>query len=233
MNLETIEHDSRIAASILASGIVILGVMVWFKKKFVPCCLWVWEQFTFKRDMRKWMMTNDKERETFIALYSKDSAQYKKDAKRWNTSIADIDATLKNGISHKQVELTAQLRLLMESIERPFFMCNEDGENRVVSVGYVKLLGLNTSSDLEDRLGVEFLHGELKADYLHAFEVARDSQTTFRSTVDFFNPYTKRHRGRWEITAPCEAVGKALIFTGRFEPIDDKAHEIAKKYFWE
>mgnify|MGYP003649549587 FL=1 len=148
MNLETIEHDSRIAASILASGIVILGVMVWFKKKFVPCCLWVWEQFTFKRDMRKWMMTNDKERETFIAIYSKDSAQYKKDAKRWNTSIADIDATLKNGISHKQVELTAQLRLLMESIERPFFMCNEDGENRVVSVGYVKLLGLNTSSDL-------------------------------------------------------------------------------------
>lgn len=233
MNIETIEHDGRIAASILASGIVIIGAVLWFKKKICPFCLWLWQQFTFKRDVRSWMVTNDKERNTFISIYSQDSAQYKKDAKKWNDSIAAIDATLKNGISHKQVELSAQLRLLMESIERPFFMCNEDGENRVVSVGYVKLLGLNTSSDLEGRLGEEFLHGELKADYLHAFEAARGSQTTFRSTVDFFNPYTKRHRGRWEITAPCEAVGKALIFTGRFEPIDDKAHEIAKKYFWE
>ena len=233
MNLYTIEHDSRIAASLLASGIIIIGAILWFKKKFCPCCLWVWEQFTFKRDMRNWMVTNDKERDTFISIYSQDSAQYKKDAKKWNNSIAAINATLQNGISHKQVELSAQLRLLMESIERPFFMCNEDGENRVVSVGYVKLLGLNTSSDLEDRLGVEFLHGELKADYLHAFEVARDSQTTFRSTVDFLNPYTKEHRGRWGVIAPCESVGKALIFTGRFDPIDEKAHEIARKFSWE
>jgi|TARA_R110000824_G_scaffold15119_8_gene63848 hypothetical protein len=233
MNLETIEHDSRIIASLLASGIIIIGAILWFKKKFFPCCLWVWEQFTFKRDMRKWMVSTDKERLAFLEIYAEDSIRHREDAKKNTADIAAIDATLKNGISHKQVELTAQMKLLMESIERPFFLYNEAGQNRVVSAGYLELLGLNTAGDLDDHLWEDFLHGELKGDYLHTFEAAKESKTTFRSTVDFINPYTKEHRGRWGVIAPCESVGKSLIFTGRFDPVDEKAHDIAKKFSWE
>ena len=229
MNFDELEHNTKMLASLLASMAAIAGIIMYLRGKVWALCLWIWDQLKFKGDMRKWMIEGTAKSEAFLAAYAVNE-------KKWDTSvneITEINKILRNGLSHKIAQQAAQAQLFMESEERPIFMCDENGRNTVVSLGYLKLLGIHSRSDLDDVHWQAVLYGPLRSAYLHSFDVARHIKGTLRASSDFQNPYTEEHRGQWKVVAPCVEVNDSLIFTGRFdEALDDKAREIAEEYGW-
>jgi hypothetical protein len=218
------------AASDNAGRIITIGgavgvVIVWGKKAWS----WVVKRATFQRYMRTMLDSMKDERDGFLMIYESD-------AKRWNKGledVAEVKGILKNGVSHKLALLAAQHRQTMELDPRPIFVCDENGNNLLSSWGYLCLIGLTDHDELSSAQWRSVLTGELKDSYLADFTLASDNKMTLKSVSDFQNPDTGEHRGRWRVIAPCVAVNEALVFTGRFIPVDDKAREIAAKFGWE
>ena len=161
--------------------------------------------------------------------------RYKEDSQRWDgglDKLRGIQAILENGISHKLAILAAQHRQGMEAEIRPMFVCDESGGNLMSSQGYLNLIGLSDHDDLSDAQWQMIICGDLKESYLSDFALAKRDKITLKSVVDFQNPNTGEHRGQWRVIAPCSQVNEALIFTGSFIPVDDKARQIAEEYGW-
>ena len=221
------KHSLEITKIASAAGLI-FGILMYARKAAFQFGIGIWNRFKFQTDMRTMMDKSSKERAEFLA-------RYEADAKKWDESAEqtrEINKILRNGISHKLAQQAAQSQLFMESEERPIFMCDEDGKNTVVSLGYLKLLDIHTKDDLSDVQWQSVLGGELRSEYLHAFDIARESHTTFRKACDYRNPYTDNHRGRWKVIAPCVEVNDSLIFTGRFMAVDEKAIAIATEHSW-
>lgn len=146
--------------------------------------------------------------------------------------VAALDKKLSNGISHKLALLSAGHQQIIESDPFPLFVCDETGENTMISHGYCNLLDLQDTSLLTSVRWQDAIYGEVKDDYLSDFERAVSHKTGFISSCDFQNPLTKEPRGRWRVVATCSSVNEALIFTGRFIPEDDRAKQIAEEHNW-
>lgn len=183
---------------------------------------------THMADVKDRIAEARKERAEFMTRYLTDS-------KRWDgglEELSEIKSILQNGVSHKLALLAAQHRQALELEARPIFVCDEHGKNMLSSQGYLNLLGLVDHEDLSSVQWQMSLYGELREQYMADFGMAQKERITLKSVCDFQNPDTGEHRGRWRVIAPCVAVNAALVFTGRFIPVDERAHEIARQFHW-
>lgn len=221
---ELTEAASDNAGKIVTIGGAVGVISVWGRKALS----WLIRRATFQRDMRAMLMAMKDERESFALLYETDS-------KRWNQGledVAEVKKILKNGVSHKLALLAAQYHQTMELDPRPIFVCDENGENIMSSWGYLCLIGLTDHDDLSSAQWQQVIYGELKESYISDFALACAKKIALKSVSDFQNPNTGEHRGRWRVIAPCVQVNEALVFTGRFIPVDEKAKEIAAQFSW-
>jgi len=234
--LDYIERNTGQIASILGSLAIIAAAVIWMRKSTLRFLLFFWRRFTFQSDMRKMLELSHQERVTFQEKYNKDSERWNMSADQIlenNRMLAELNGLVRNGISHKLALQSAQSHLMMQTEQRPIFLCDENGKNLLVSAGYLNLLGIHSRADLEDVQWQTVIYGELREAYLRDFDLAKDSCGHFRGTVDLRNPYTEEHRGRWRVIAPCAAVNAALVFIGRFVPVDDTARRIAAEHDWD
>lgn len=146
-------------------------------------------------------------------------------------SLDDINYSLynnnKNGLVQQIAKIVSRERVEFALSNTPKFICDMNGVNIEVSAGYLRLVDLGSASELDGTQWMQVVYGELKDKYIQDFKRAATNKENFVGVVDFQNPLTGKHRGRWRIAAFCSTVGDATIYQGFFiSPEDDRAVEI-------
>lgn len=140
----------------------------------------------------------------------------------------------KTGVLNHVSRLVARDNAEFERADYPGFDCSQTGDNHRVTAAYRKLIGVTSREDLRGGLWRQAIYGELKDSYLEEFKRSTDSAEDFTAAVDFRNPRTHEHRGRWLIHAPAAPVTEGILYSGRFiAALDKTAVEIASAYAWD
>ena len=227
MTLEYIADHAVDLTAIIGLLASFVGIWVKWSK---PILRWFRNRFMFQSDLREFINTSNTERESFVKTYNKN-------AEKWDKAVGDIGKIKKqieNGLSHKMAMVAAGQYQLVRADTFPLFVCNETGKNEVVSLGYLNLLGLGFEAQ-EIITSIKWQNatcGELESDYIDAFQQAVTYKTDLMKECGFQNPITGEFRGVWRVFATCTEVGSALMFYGRFVPVDEKAQEIAEQFNW-
>lgn len=154
-------------------------------------------------------------------------------AKINHEQILRLQGIVTNGLSHSVAKLIARLNNDLENDFEPKFLCDENGHNWGVSIGYRRLVGV-MKDVLSGHQWENVVCGELRDYYLESFYRSTKNKEDFVSVVDFQNPISGEHRGKWRVLATCSCVGDSLIYSGRFiKAEDDTAKEIARENGWE
>jgi len=154
-------------------------------------------------------------------------------SKKNHEQILRLQGIVTNGLSHSVAKLIARLNNELENDFEPKFLCDENGHNWGVSIGYRRLVGV-MKDVLSGHQWENVVCGDLRDYYLESFYRSTRNKEDFVAVVDFQNPITGEHRGKWRVLATCSGVGESLIYSGRFiKAEDDRAKEIAKENGWE
>ena len=134
------------------------------------------------------------------------------------------------GIVQQLQLLTADSNREFEKVPIPQFKCDERGNNLLTNAAYRRLIGVSKEEDLEGLRWKSVIYGELLPSYLDVFSASTDANQDFYAEVDFRNPITGEHRGRWRVIAPVLHVGNGSIWVGSLEyALDEKAQELANE----
>jgi len=137
--------------------------------------------------------------------------------------------------NHGRAGIVQQIQLLTADANREFekhpiaqFKCDEKGNNLLTNAAYRKLIGVSKEEDLEGLRWKSVIYGEKLSAYLKTFAACSEANEDFYAEVDFRNPVTGEHRGRWRVIAPVLHVGNGSIWVGSLEyALDDRARELA------
>lgn len=139
----------------------------------------------------------------------------------------------KNGALHQIGRLAAAYDISFENEPRPQFECTVTGENTLVNQAYRTLVEVWSSQEVNSLSWLGATYGDHKDSYLAEFQECAKHGIDFMGMVDFRNPHTGEHRGRWRIQARAKIVGDMCIYFGTFvEACDLRAAEIVVENFW-
>ena len=154
-------------------------------------------------------------------------------AKKNHEEMVALKKIVTNGLSHSVAKLMVRMDQDFAFDTDPKFLCDENGNNWGVSVGYKRLVGVSQDF-LSGTQWQNTIYGDLKSSYLRSFERATSKKEDFIGVIDIQNPITGEHRGRWRVLATCKSVGESLIYSGRFiKAEDEKALDIASQHNWD
>jgi PAS domain-containing protein len=153
--------------------------------------------------------------------------------------ISRIELALFNGGADGLVQnmdiIKAQCRSQFESTPAPMFICDNRGGNVRVNEAYRLLVQVWRDEDIGGTQWHAVIYGDLRADYLDAWAHAAAAGEDFIADVDFCNPLTNAHRGRWKIHAPASKRAEGgVYYVGRFvAALDAEARKVALGQGWQ
>jgi len=137
------------------------------------------------------------------------------------------------GLVNQVARLSACHSASFESAPYPSFECTSVGLNTRVNEAYRILTQVWSTDSITSGRWQQAIHGELEQKYLTEFSRCAAAKEDFVGVVDFKNPMTDEHRGRWRIHAPAAQIGHDCLYVGRFvAALDATAQEIAIGEGW-
>jgi len=139
-----------------------------------------------------------------------------------------------DGILQSVEILTAQANADFESAHVPKCICDNRGGNVRVNLAYRKLVEVWRDDDIHGTQWMGVIHGSLRDSYIAEFVRCAATGEDFFGDVDFHNPATNEHRGRWKINAPATLRGDgSSIYVGTFTvALDQAAARLATENAW-
>jgi hypothetical protein len=137
------------------------------------------------------------------------------------------------GLVHQVARISAGQSVLFQNAPYPSFECDSRGRNAKVNDAYLQLVGCHSEEELTGGRWHQVIYGSLLEEYKSEFARCSAAHEDFVGCVDFRNPATDEHRGRWKIRAPCATVSEDCLFVGRFiGAMDEKAEMITRDHDW-
>lgn len=137
------------------------------------------------------------------------------------------------GICNQIARLSACHAAQFQAAPYPAFECNSAGQNTRVNEAYLQLVEFLDAADIGGTRWQQVTYGELREAYRAEFVRCASAREDFIGVVDFQNPMTGEHRGRWRVYAPCAQIGADCLFVGRFiAALDPAAQTIAAAHGW-
>jgi PAS domain-containing protein len=170
--------------------------------------------------------------------------QAKDDEQKRFIQSAEMEAALKKityalfnggneGLVNQVARLSACHSAAFEAAPYPSFECTSEGVNTRVNEAYRILTQVWSAETITAGRWHQVLHGELVNKYNVEFNRCAAAKEDFIGVVDFKNPMTDEHRGRWRIHAPAAQIGTDCLYVGRFiAALDDTARKIAMEEGW-
>lgn len=135
------------------------------------------------------------------------------------------------GMVHQVGRLAAVHKINFEHSNYPQFECDRNGINLATNEPY-RILAQVWSID-----GItwqQVAYGDLLENYVKGFNIASSRCEDFIGEVDFREPTSGKHRGRWKIQASAVTIGDKCLYYGRFIlAIDDVAKDLVREYGWD
>ena len=141
----------------------------------------------------------------------------------------------KDGMIHHMDILKAQAEATFETSAIPMFVCDSHGVNMRVNLAYRQLVEVRHDDDISGTQWMNVIYGDLRDTYIAEFSRCATNNEDFFGDVDFHNPATNAHRGRWKIHAPASRKTEGgSIYVGTFiGALDNAAQELAEKHRWQ
>lgn len=139
-----------------------------------------------------------------------------------------------NGLVHQMDLIKAQCNNNFENYPAPMFICDNRGGNTKVNRAYRILVQIWKEDDIIGNQWENYIYGDLKENYIDDFEARSEFNEDFIGDVDFKNPISGEHRGRWKISAPrsINADGSCTYVGTFIKALDSTAIKIAKANKW-
>ena len=113
------------------------------------------------------------------------------------------------------------------SVPYPMFICDEFGQNKVISIAYAALHDLGRDEALMDVDWVQFIDSRDTKPYMDSFLAAVKRHASFGGRFRYANP----DKGSWSVMGRPILQDKRLklLYLGVMRPADDRAQELAEE----
>lgn len=158
--------------------------------------------------------------------------------KKQGEKLSEISKAMWNGGREGMVQQVARLstvrKIDFEHANSPQFECDNKGVNISINEAYRKLVQIWNVNDIRGSRWQEAVYGDLLDDYLGTFMRSSEHGEDFIADVDFREPLSGKHRGRWKIQGSAIHMGDDVLYYGKFiRAIDETAKRLVEEYDWD